>query len=215
MKKHYHKLENWVKHRSIRERVLLLLMSMSVVYMLANITVFIPIEKKQNIVELKQIGQRETIKLLTTQANNILADVHHKTGASLHSHHTKLSKQAALLDKKLREFSTELISPEKMAEVLKDLIKGNHHLHLVRLMGIPSEEIQKAKTKKEQRLYEHRLLIELEGNFFDIKRYLTKVEKLKWHIFWDEIEYHVIKYPKARVSIKLHTMSTKEAWISA
>ena len=44
--------------------------------------------------------------------------------------------------------------------------------------------------------------------------YLQAIEKLEWKIFWDKLEYKVIQYPKAEITLIIHTLSDQRDLIN-
>lgn len=57
-------------------------------------------------------------------------------------------------------------------------------------------------------VFKHAVVVSLEGQYFDVVRYIAALEKLPWKIYWEGLEYQVTHYPKASVTIKVYTLST-------
>ncbi len=55
--------------------------------------------------------------------------------------------------------------------------------------------------------------MELEGGYMSTHRYLKALEDLPWRFFFESIDYEVINYPQARITLTVHSVSTQEAWI--
>ena len=62
-------------------------------------------------------------------------------------------------------------------------------------------------------LYRHGVLLSLKGSYFDIQRYLTRIENLRWQFYWKRFNYVVTGYPDASVEVELYTLSTSKAFI--
>lgn len=62
-------------------------------------------------------------------------------------------------------------------------------------------------------LYRHGLRIEFRGSFLETMTYLAALERLRWRFLWDSVHYEVERYPRARVSIVVHSLSFDDTWI--
>lgn len=57
-------------------------------------------------------------------------------------------------------------------------------------------------------VFKHAVVIQLEGSYFDVVDYLSALENLPWKFYWAELDYRVIDYPKAIVTLEVYTLST-------
>lgn len=57
-------------------------------------------------------------------------------------------------------------------------------------------------------VFKHAVIIRLEGSYFDVIGYLSTLENLSWKFYWSELEYQVVEYPKAIVTLEVYTLST-------
>lgn len=59
------------------------------------------------------------------------------------------------------------------------------------------------------------IVIRFLGDYFSTMHYLQTIEKLHWRIVWDKLEYKVIQYPMAEVTLYLHMINNYGDWINA
>ena len=57
-------------------------------------------------------------------------------------------------------------------------------------------------------VFKHSVVIQLEGSYFDVVDYLSALENLSWKFYWSTLDYRVVKYPKAIVTLEVYTLST-------
>lgn len=57
-------------------------------------------------------------------------------------------------------------------------------------------------------VFKHAVVIQLEGSYFDVIDYLSALESLSWKFYWSELDYRVVNYPKAIVTLEVYTLST-------
>ena len=110
------------------------------------------------------------------------------------------------------------IDPGRMVTVLEHVLKQNNNLYLLRLESLPAEfmlaDISKSSAKKQKTgLYRHGFVLVLQGSYLHTLGYLKALEELPWDFYWDGIDIEIIKYPRTKITLKLHTLSLKEGWI--
>jgi len=136
-----------------------------------------------------------------------------------------LQNELDSLEWQIREAAGSLIDPAEMVRFLEDMLERDGELKLVRLEKLKTEALTEPESDREAdngivarpqlSLYRHGFLVEFEGDFFSTLNYLENLEALPWKFFWDGVEFRVMEYPKARVQIRLHTLSFDEGWVSA
>jgi len=117
----------------------------------------------------------------------------------------KLKQQLDIGDKKF-------VPAGLMAEVLRDLLKQNTGLKLIRLETLPVTTLSES-SEQQSWVYRHGLSIILSGNYFNTLNYLKSLESLPWRFNWDSIDYQVIEYPVAKTTLNVYTLSFEENWL--
>jgi MSHA biogenesis protein MshJ len=113
--------------------------------------------------------------------------------------------------KNINKSETLLVSAEEITHVLRDILFARHDLELLQVQGLPEKKITLPDTKLV--FFEHGIVIRFRGSYFATLRYLRDLEELKWPFFWDKLDYKVVDYPQAEVTLSLHTVSDQEGWI--
>ncbi len=128
----------------------------------------------------------------------------------------RLSQELEAVEIKLREETVELIDPEKMLQLMTQLVYRESKLKLMSLKrrdvrpAIPREE---GENTGEPAIYRHVLEIELAGKYADMLGYMRTLEQLDWKLLWDEIEVIGEEYPTITLKLVLSTLSTRKEWI--
>ena len=152
-----------------------------------------------------------TRALLTDIRQRIAGGVHSQQQAQL----AKLSTELQALEEQLRVTTIELIDPEKMFQLMNQLLTRDSKLTL---LGLRRREVRPAfevaeDAGEEAGIYRHVLEIEFEGRYLDILRYVQSLERLDWKLLWDEIEIVSGEVPRAKVKIAVSTLSTRREWV--
>ncbi|MCU7834422.1 MAG: hypothetical protein KZQ83_04130 [gamma proteobacterium symbiont of Taylorina sp.] len=228
--------ENFVDKLTRRERILVLLGILSVLYMIWDTFLMTPIQMTQK----KLNGERLTIQkqLSELEVRNILA-----TGLLKNNNNEKFIKAIAQVKGKINELDNTIkaqlkdqVPDELMVSMLGDLLQKHQGLELLFIHNSPAEPLKKeddtednSQKKNQQKnkpvksidkkinalgVFMHPLDIELQGSYLDILNYLIELENMGWKIFWDQVQLNVLEYPRVRVHIKVHTFSLKDGWLS-
>ncbi len=108
-----------------------------------------------------------------------------------------------------------LIPAKRMPQVLQALLSQSEDIRLITFDSIEPTVVMQGgpSVQSELNLYQHGIHMVIEGDYFSIQRYLEQIEQLPWQLQWHSFDYKVMVYPKAQLSIKLHTLSPERAFI--
>jgi MSHA biogenesis protein MshJ len=121
----------------------------------------------------------------------------------------RLQVEVETLRMRERELVGALVTPEESAGLLRELLDASPELRVVRLdAGSPS-------PLGESGLFEHEIEVEIEGGFASVVGWLEALEALPWRLRGEELHYEVLDWPRAKVLLRLFTLSIEETWIRA
>lgn len=208
-----------INERTLRERILILLFGMIFIWFIFDIALLLP--HKQKVLAISDqinVLKRQTIDLRT----QILSIQNAKQAATPKETSQKkqlLEKQMADLNREIKQISEHLVKSSEMASLLENFLSQHQHLKLIEIKNLPPQSILSENDTKEAEklnhsaLFIHPLVLIFEGSYFQTIQYLENLEKMPWRFFWDELDYQVIAYPEARITLKLHTMSEEPGWL--
>ncbi|MGL4317259.1 MAG: type II secretion system protein GspM [Pseudomonas sp.] len=217
-------LQRWQKMAS-REQWLALLVGLSLLGVLYLLLVGDP----QGVSLSKREAAVSAAKTRQVEAANAIAELQGKLDADPNRAYRSALLAASAsreeLIKQIDQETDELVTPEKMREVLDDLLHKQAGLRLVGLESF-SEPVQlpavPAATASGEKvaaapvvLYRHGLVLKLEGGYFDLLGYLQAIQNSPWKLNWDSLDYQVGEAGpgKAQISLKLYTLSSKAGWV--
>lgn len=144
------------------------------------------------------------------------------------------------VDAKLLELTSDLIDPIQMRFALIKLLKLQQGVKLLSFEVLPASPVTEDKAEpvnnelvknvetastealkasdeqaqpKQLRLYRHGIKIKLQGQYFELKDYLTQLESLSWRFFWQEFDYQLKAYPVSELEIEIYSLSTSQEFI--
>lgn len=106
-----------------------------------------------------------------------------------------------------------LVTPDKMAELIEQVLNHGNKLNLNSLSSLPAEPIQSAEASAVSGYFIHPVKIEFSGEYFDVIEYLQALESLPVKYFWRSFHYSVEEYPNAKVVLVVYTLGSGEEFI--
>ena len=225
--------DNFLK-MTIREQYLILLTGLVVIFFII-FYLFIDDKMISNINADKKIGQlsrsNQSLKISVLDLEAALrGDPNEITRDKIIQYEAKLAK----VDTKLLTLTTDLISPIQMRYALLDLLKVEKGVSLLSfelqgakpLLSSPklnsasdlasnnkAIDVLSSETSSGLNLYRHGIKIKLSGRYFDLRDYLTQLEKLPWKFFWQDFNFKLTEYPNSELEIELYSLGTTKEFI--
>jgi len=211
---------------SIRERVLVVCASLTAIVMIWMLAILDPISGKQRALEVEKSTLEEQIA--TAKLGIETAVANDPTTLAL-ANESKLKTSLDEINTQLSSKSAGLIAPERMVQVIHDVLSKQRGVTLVSLHNKPVTGLVQSVTpafkpiaNSEQPIeatieatgpFVHPVEIVVEGSYLDVLAYLKALESLDWRFYWKVLELETQTYPLNRVRIELSTLSMDKDWI--
>jgi MSHA biogenesis protein MshJ len=198
--------------RDLRDRLLLSAVSVALLGLLAYPFWIGPLLSE------RQVWSHKLHKLEQESAR--IARQSARVESRLQQHHTRdnrlrlqqLEALSAQLDQQLGRLRMGMIRPERVPEVLQDMLR-DLPLVLLSLRKLPpSIEIDSAVAEL-PKIYRHQLRLELEGSYQDTLDYIERLESLPWGLAWEALDIRMQRYPKAKIVLQVYTLSFEQEWL--
>lgn len=154
------------------------------------------------------------------------AEIRRDPDAAARRRLAELEQQRDRLNAQLQEKMQGLIEPTRMARVLEAVLTRRSDLKLLRVQNLPTRPLLQAggtsgkesgdgkgAAESDVGVYRHGLQIEFEGSYLSTLEYLKALDALPYEFYWDDLQLNLIRYPRSRVVITVHTLSLREGWI--
>jgi MSHA biogenesis protein MshJ len=197
---------------SMRERALVAGASLIGIVLLWAALIFDPMSVKQHALSAELTTLQQSIQL-TTLSIQETADADPTLIAQREE--TRLKTQLADINAQLATKSAGLIPPERMVQVIHDVLSRQQGVRLVSLHNSPVTTLvpSTAQGTPSGGPYVHPVEIVVEGTYLDVLAYLHALESLEWRFYWRLLELESTAYPRNRVRIELSTLSLDTDWI--
>jgi MSHA biogenesis protein MshJ len=124
-----------------------------------------------------------------------------------------MAEQAAL-DSDIEALTGNLVTPQSMTRVLTSILESQQGLDLLRVENRAPQALRvMTGDSSGSTVFRHTLLLEMEGDFLSLIGYLLRLENFPEHFFWDQLTFRQTTWPRARISLELHTLSTAEGFV--
>lgn len=194
-----------VNNLPLSTRIILLSITLGFVFIIWYYGFWRPIQDSISKKNLAIQNLEKTIPLLKVQLKTNQTTLKNKE-----EQETKNKLESYLKTKNTPE--NKLVSPKATRQVLQDLLAARYGLTLIQLYNLqPKEAIFPGTDLK---IFEHTIIIQFYSDYFSTMSYLQAIENLNWRIFWDRLEYKVVEYPTAKVTLQIHTLSDQEEWLN-
>ncbi len=222
-KKIYYDLSVKVDQLSIRERILVLITSLCVVFLLWQVLIFDQINYLKDKISSNASKMQQQISNLQGQITQVSTTLSLDPVVRLEEQIKKLYKENEELKSKLFGMKEKLISPAQMMLILKNIL-DNKNLEVISLKNLPpvsvltnleekDQEEENEESKLTFKVYKHGLEIVLNGSFFQVRDFLLEAERLPYKLLWEELEFAITEYPLARVKIVIRALSVNTGLI--
>ena len=220
------KLSAKVDAITLRERVMIFAAAVFLLVSLVNAFLLDPMLLKQKKLSHDVVQQQEKMKELQAQ---IAAIVQAKNSQHTSPQRLQLNKLRQELDEGsayLNSNRENLVEPEKMAELLRQVLSRNASLQLVNLQTLAvtslfdQEEAKSGMTNQataavssEKQIFKHGVELTVRGNYMDLMQYLSALERLPTQMFWGKVRMEVVDYPVTELTLTLYTLSLEKIWL--
>lgn len=215
---------HWFNERPIRERVLITLTALVLLFFVGWELGVAPALKKQQVLESRLsvlassraslLAQRESLN------DQVAADPSQELRDQLESRKARLAR----LDQQIADTTGQLIAPRAMVSVLRDMLAAQESLDLRTLelktpapVFAPEPEATGTQSNEPGQgrplLYAHDVELTVRGSYLEVLAYLERLEALDERLGWVVLEYDSESWPAGEAIIRVRTLSLEPAWL--
>jgi MSHA biogenesis protein MshJ len=220
LEQEYKKLSIKFLALSLREQVLILFCGLAVVMLMMYTFLLEPMFNHSEKLQQNSMSDTTEITILIGQVAELTEKLQDDVNGPVRERIALLERQIQNISNQVKAQTDSLVPANKMADMLEGVLAGSKGLKLIELQSIAPlpillnqpEEVEEGEEPIAG-LYRHGVTLVFEGNYFDIQRYLEKLESLPWQFYWKKFDYRVGDYPTASVELEIYTLSTNKAFI--
>lgn len=210
-----------IDNRILRERVLIFLTLLAVIFLLWNFLVQSKFDRERNALQAEATKIANEQKTLEAQMSTLAMAVASDPAIAKTNQIRSLNTSIAEVEQRLSGLSQGLISAEQLPKVLEDVLLRTSSVKLLQVRTLAATELQLvtaipgANNQGEPAVggtgvYKHGVLIRVAGSYPQLIQLMTEIEALQWKFYWESLNYTVTQYPNAEIDIRVFTLSSEE-----
>jgi MSHA biogenesis protein MshJ len=240
MKQQWNRLQQRIDAMSLRERALAFGVAAMTLITVINTFALDPLLSKQKALSEQIRLEQQQIAAMQAEISIRVMGNQQDPDAATRERLQALRQDAAKMREQLLSMQKGLVSPDKMASLLEDLLRQNGRLQLRSLRTLPVTQVEDGESAKNsansaqpaaapapatapakpntpvplETLYRHGVEIVVQGTYPDLANYLAQLERMPWQLFWASASLNVETYPKATLKLNLFTLSLDKSWLN-
>ncbi|TXT24522.1 MAG: MSHA bioproteinis protein MshJ [Gallionellaceae bacterium] len=223
LKPYWGKLAGKVDDMSLRERVLIFSALAFLLVSLVNALFIDALLEEQKKLSGNVVRQQEKTKEIQARIEALLQARRNDANSPLRLRLNQIKQQVADGDAYLQGRRDRLVAPEKMADLLRQVLGKNGKLQLVGLQTLPVASLIETTVKPDvagaapgqmdRQVFRHGVQITVRGGYPDLLNYLTELERLPSKMFWGMAKMSVVQHPAAELTLTIYTLSLDKTWL--
>jgi MSHA biogenesis protein MshJ len=221
MKAVWEKLSGRIDGMTLRERIAIFVASVAVLVFVLNALVLEPLFARNRALAEQVRQQDMQLEAANAGVAAQMAAFSANPDLPVQKQLAELNREAAQLSGSLRAMQHGLVAPEKMGQLLQQLLRSNGKLKLLSLRTLPvsgmgATPAADPKTAPAQRelLYRHGVEVVLQGAYLDMLDYMEALEGAPQQVFWGKAQLDARSYPVATLTLTLYTLGLDEKWMT-
>jgi len=197
----------------LRERILLMLAGIAVMFLLIDNLWLQPALKAQHIAEQRLADLEIKLNSLQQNANVLAYRADSDPLQPRRENRDRLREQLSALNARILDQLGALVEPAQAAQVLEQLLNAHAGLKLATLSAStePLGEDTAGASTDATGLARYEVDMVVKGGYLQVMNYLGSLEKLPWKFFWRQVNFQSTEYPEAETRLRLYTLGAGDA----
>lgn len=213
MKAQLARLAERIDALSLRERGIVFVAILVVLYMLWDAALMGPLDASKETATKRIAVLQQEITAFDQQIAQVVSRQQSDPNVELRRQILPVEQRLETLDERIGQAMSGLVAPQEMARVVEAVLQRHSGLQPVRVESLGSAPLLETEGSQTTMIYRHRMQIELRGSYLDTVAFLRAVQALPWAFYWDSVDVELEEYPRARIVVTVSTLSLKEGWI--
>lgn len=205
---------------TLRERGIVFVTVLVLLYFTASSLVFGPLRSQQQRLESELKIKREQVATLNAQVQKIVHNATRDPDKENAEKLKSLRERLGLVDPRLAGVTQSLVSPRDMARFVEQVLTRNRALQVIKVESLEPApmDAQPAAGKgaapaAASGVHRHGMRIEVRGRYSDLVKYLRALEAMPWKVFWGQVTLLSEEPPMSRLTLVIYTLSLHPGWI--
>lgn len=206
-------VEERINALSLRERALLGIAALAVVFMLWDLLFMSGLRERHDRVQ-------DQIEQVQSQVQNLTETIQQTAMASADDPRADLERQRRALNEdierlevRLAEDLGEVSTPAETRAMLSSLLAESAGLSLISLENLPVQPLQAADAQPIPGVFIHRIRVLVEGEHAVVRDYLERAASLPGGVYLESVDLLVDQWPVNRVELMFYSLALDDRWL--
>jgi len=202
-----------IDNATLRERVMLFLATALVLVFAVNAALIKPLRDTQRRMSAEIMHNERELRTIQSEVQRLARARGGDPDARNRERAAVLRAEIAMLDGRITEEQRRFTTPQRMRDVLEEMLRREKRLRLIDLKSLPVADLAATQGPAGRRVFRHGIELTLAGSYLDLHAYLSALESLPTQLYWGRAEMSVSQYPEATLKIMVYTLSFDQAWL--
>jgi MSHA biogenesis protein MshJ len=213
-----------------RERIAVTAAAAALIVFLAYALFIAPDLERRRMLSARMADTQKQLVAAQAQQQELIRALSEDPDVAMRARIEEKRRQLAELDSQIANLQQTLIPPDRMAAVLQQLVGRGRGVQLLSLRNLPAVPIGQGGAGQPaepaaaaaapaqpdggaaRSVYKHGVEIMVQGSYFDLLEYVSRLEKQPWQVYWGRTVL-AAEYPKVVVTLTLYTLSLDKSWL--
>ncbi|MDH4325381.1 MAG: hypothetical protein OEW90_14685 [Betaproteobacteria bacterium] len=202
-----------IDNATLRERVLLFLAAALILVFVVNGALIKPLRDSQRRLSSDIAQNERELRTIQTEVQRLAGASGGAADARNRERVALLRSEILALDARIAEEQRRFTTPQRMRDVLEEMLQRDRRLRLVDLKTLPVTDLAATQGQAGRRVFRHGVELTVAGSYLDLHAYLSALEGLPTQLYWGRAEMSVSEYPVAMLKLTVFTLSLDQAWL--
>jgi len=200
---------------TLRERAMIFAAATLILVFLVNAALIEPLRAKQKRLAAEAAQTTQALRAVQTQLATLVQSAGRDPDAPNRARLAALREQLAQLNARAVQERRRFTPPERMRDVLEEMLRRNRGLTLVELKTLPVAPVSAPPPggTAPGGAYRHGIDLTVSGNYVQLYDYLRMLERLPTQLYWARAELAVGEHPLLTLRLTAYTVSFDPAWL--
>lgn len=215
---------DWYNQRPLRERLLILVTAMVLVLFMGWEWLVVPVTQQNRQLEERMAALNADQSALLNRQQALNERLASDPSQALRKQLEARQQRLAQLNQQVSETTGQLVAPQAMVSLLRDILATQEALALQALelkaptpVYAPASESgeppEPGNEALEPLLYAHDVELHVQGSYLNVLAYLKRLESLDARLGWQVLDYRAGDWPSGEALIRVRTLSLEKAWL--
>ena len=204
-----------IDNATLRERALMFVGFAFVLVFLVNAALIDPLRARQKALAAESEKLQQEMTTLQAGLQSMLKGGSQDIDSANRARQAKARDELARANSRIAREQRRFTPPERMREVLAEMLERNRRLALVDLKTLPVAPLAAAPAGPggNPGLFRHGIELTVSGSYADLYEYLRTLERMPTQLYWGNVDLAVAEYPSVTLKLTLYTVSFDRAWL--